>query len=152
MQIQPYLFFEGRCEEAIDFYQRALGAEVVMTMRYEESPDPPPEGFLPAGSEHKIMHAAFKVGDALVMVSDGMCSGKTSFDGFSLALTVPDAATADRMFAALADGGKVEMPLGETFWSPRFGMLADRFGVGWMLIVEAPEEAAKRAAGEGGRP
>lgn len=135
MQIQPYLFFNGRCEEAIEFYRRALGAEVTMLMRYKDSPEPPPPGMIPPGSENKVMHAAFRVGEATAMASDGQCQGKPNFDGFSLSLTVPDAAAADRMFGALADGGQVQMPLGKTFFSPRFGMVADRFGVSWMIYV-----------------
>jgi len=137
MEIQPYLFFNGRCEEAVEFYKKALGAEVEMLMRYKESPDSPPPGMLPPGSENKVMHASMRIGGALVMASDGHCSGQVEFKGFSLSITVPDAATADRFFNALGEGGQVQMPLGKTFFSPRFGMLADRFGVGWMVIVPA---------------
>lgn len=139
MEIQPYLFFEGRCEEAVEFYRRALDAEVESLTRYEESPEPPPPEMVPPGSEKKIMHVTLRIGGAVVMASDGSCSGRTSFDGFSLSLTVPDAATAERYFAALAEGGEVRMPLGETFWSPRFGMVADRFGVGWMVTLPLKE-------------
>ena len=135
MLVQTYLMFNGRCEEAIEFYRRTLGAEVDMLMRYKDSPAAPPPGMLPPGSENKVMHAAFRIGESQVMASDGECSGQAAFQGFSLSLTVPDAATADRVFAALADGGTVKMPLSTTFFSPRFGMLADRFGVGWMVIV-----------------
>lgn len=138
MLIQPYLFFDGRCEEALDFYRRALGAEVEMLMRYRESPDPPPPGMVPPGSEDKVMHASFRIGDTVVMASDGCNAGQPRFDGFSLSLTVADEAAADRAFAALGDGGQVQMPLGRTFFSPRFGMLTDRYGVGWMVIVPAP--------------
>ena len=137
MEIQPYLFFNGRCEEAVEFYRKALGAEVEMLMRYKECPDSPPPGTLPPGSENKVMHAALRIGGAVVMASDGNCTGQTEFKGFSLSVTVPDAATADRFFTALAEGGQVQMPLGKTFFSPRFGMVADRFGVGWMVIVPA---------------
>ena len=136
MLVQPYLFFDGRCEEAIEFYRSALGAELTMLMRFKESPDPPPPGMIPPGSENKVMHASLRIGETIVMASDGGCSGHTSFRGFSLSITAPDAAAADRMFAALAEGGQVQMPLGKTFWSPRFGMVADRFGVGWMVNVE----------------
>ena len=135
MQVQPYLFFDGRCEEAIEFYRRALGAQVTMLMRHKDSPEPPPPGMLPPGSENKVMHATLTIGDTGVNVSDGRCSGRPSFQGFSLSLTVPDAATADGVFAALSDGGQVQMPLTKTFWSPRFGMVTDRFGVGWMVNV-----------------
>lgn len=137
MKVEPYLFFEGRCEEAVEFYRRAAGAEVLMLMRYSESPDPPPPDMLPPGSEDKVMHACLRIGDTQVMASDGGCTGQSGFKGFSLSITVADAATADRLFAGLAEGGKVLMPLGKTFWSPRFGMLTDRFGVGWMINVEA---------------
>ncbi len=137
MQLQPYLFFEGRCEEALEFYRSALGAEVTMLMRNKESPEPHQPGMLPPGAENKVMHASVRIGDTTVMASDGLCSGKPSFQGFSLTLSARDAAEADRVFARLADGGQVRMPLQKTFFSPRFGMLADRFGVGWMIIVPA---------------
>jgi len=137
MQVQPYLFFDGRCEEAVDFYRRALGAEVQLLMRYKDSPEPPPPGMVAPGSENKVMHVAMRIGEAVVMASDGSCSGQTRFAGFSLSITVPTAVDADRVFAALADGGTVTMPLTQTFWSPRFGMLSDRFGVGWMVNVAA---------------
>jgi PhnB protein len=136
MQVQPYLFFDGRCEEAVEFYRRAVGAEVQMLMRYKDSPDPVPPGMIPPGSESKIMHVAMRIGDSVVMASDGSCAGQTRFHGFSLSVTVPTTEDADRVFAALADGGKVTMPLAKTFWSQRFGMLADRFGVGWMVNVD----------------
>jgi PhnB protein len=135
MPIEPYLFFEGRCEEAIEFYRRALGAEVAMLMRFKDAPDPPPPGMIPPGSEHKVMHASLRIGDSTVMASDGMCSGKPGFQGVSLSLSVPSEAEADQRFNALADGGTVTMPLAKTFWSPRFGMVRDRFGVSWMVIV-----------------
>jgi PhnB protein len=135
MKVEPYLFFEGRCEEAIEFYRRALGAEVTMLMRYKDAPDPPPPGMLPPGSESKIMHSSLRIGDTTVMASDGHCSGQPTPQGFSLSITVPEAATAERLFTALADGGQVRMPLGKTFFSPCFGMVADRFGVAWMIIV-----------------
>jgi PhnB protein len=135
MFIEPYLFFEGRCEEAVEFYRRALGAELGPLMRYKESPEPHQPGALPPGSENKVMHAVMKIGDTKVMVSDGRCSGKPVFQGFGLTINAPDVASADRMFAALADGGQVQMPLAKTFFSPRFGMVSDRFGVLWMIIV-----------------
>jgi PhnB protein len=137
MPVQPYLFFEGRCEEAIEFYRKALGAEVTMLMRYQDSPDPPPPGCIAPGSENKVMHASMQIGDATVMASDGRCGGQPSFQGFSLSLIVPNEAEAKRRFDALADGGQVQMPLAKTFWSPCFGMVADRFGVGWMINVVA---------------
>jgi len=138
MQIQPYLFFDGRAEEAIEFYKRALGAKVEMLMRFRESPEPPPPGMVPPGSENKVMHATLTVGGATLMASDGNCAGKPSFTGFSLSLDAKDEAEADRLFAALAEGGQVQMPLSKTFFSPRFGMVADRFGVSWMVIVQPP--------------
>jgi PhnB protein len=136
MLIQPYLFFDGRCEEALEFYRNTLGAQVQMLMRYKDSPEPPPPGMVPAGSENKVMHASFTIGASTVMASDDCSPGnKPQFRGFSLTLTVPDAAAAERTFTALGDGGEVTMPLGKTFFSPCFGMLTDRFGVGWMVIV-----------------
>ena len=136
MLVQPYLFFDGRCEEALEFYRAALGAEVTALMRYEDGPEPPPPGVLPPGSDNKVMHASFNIGKTTVMASDGHCAGNARFQGFSLTLTVQDDAEAERMFAALGNGGKVQMPLAKTFFSSRFGMLADRFGVGWMVIVQ----------------
>jgi PhnB protein len=132
--IQPYLFFGGRCEEALEFYGAALGAKVDMLMRYKDSPEPHPPGKVPPGFEEKVMHATFHVGGSTILASDG-CAQGPSFGGFSLVLSVATEAEADRAFAALAEGGKVAMPLGKTFFSPRFGMLTDRFGIGWMVIV-----------------
>jgi len=137
MQIQPYLFFDGRCEEAVDFYKRTLGAEVEMLMRFKDSPEPPRPGMVPPGSENKVMHTSFRIGDTSVMASDGNCTGKPSFNGFSLSITVPNEGEAERVFAALGDGGQVQMPLAKTFFSPKFGMVADKFGVSWMVIVAA---------------
>jgi PhnB protein len=135
MHIQPYLFFEGRCDEALAFYGKALSAEVTMLMRYKDSPEPQQPGMLPPGSENKVMHAAFRIGDTTVMASDGRCSGKPIFQGVSLSLTVATDNDAERLFAALAKEGQIQMPLGKTFFSSRFGMVADKFGVGWMIIV-----------------
>ena len=133
MQVQPYLFFDGRAEEAAEFYRRALGAEVTMLMRFKESPDP---AGCPAGSEEKVMHMSLQIGKTQVLASDGHCTGKPNFQGFGLTMAVDSEAEADRVFAALGDGGKVQMPLAKTFFSPRFGMVADRFGVMWMVIAE----------------
>ena len=135
MKVEPYVFFNGRCEEAIAFYQQALGAEVTFQMRMNEAPDPPPPGSIPPGFENKIMHANLRIGDTSLMVSDGNSDMQTSFKGFTLSLGVADAAEAERTFHALAQGGTVKMPLGKTFWSPAFGMLEDKFGVGWMVIA-----------------
>jgi PhnB protein len=132
MQIQPYLFFEGRCDEAIDFYRRALGAEVLMLMRYKDSPDPSAAAH---GTENKVMHASFRVGDSTICASDGRCTNPPGFQGFALSLTVSDESDAERFFAALAEGGQVDTPLAKTFFSPRFGMVTDRFRVLWMIYV-----------------
>jgi PhnB protein len=144
MLVQPYLFFGGRCQEALDLYRNVLGAEVQMLMRFKESPDQPPPGMIPDNWGDKIMHACLKIGDTLVMASDGCASSEPEFKGFSLALTVPNEAEADRTFAALSDNGQVTMALGKTFFSPRFGMLVDRFGVSWTVVTRA--EAAALAA------
>ena len=133
--IQPYLFFNGRCEEAIEFYKNALGAEVQMMMRYKESPEPPPPGMVPPGFENKVMHASLRVGQTIVMASDGCTADGPKFEGFSLSVAVSTPAEVDAIFNALAVGGKVGMPLNKTFWSPRFGMVTDKFGVGWMVTV-----------------
>jgi PhnB protein len=140
-QVQPYLFFEGRTEEAIEFYKRAVGAEVEMVMRYSENPDgaPPPGMALPPGSENKIMHSSLKIGGGTIMASDGSCSGKPNFAGVSLTLSVPTAAEAERLFKALGEGGEVQMPLAKTFFSANFGAVADKFGVSWMIVAE-PEK------------
>jgi PhnB protein len=138
MQVQPYLFFDGRCEEAIEYYQKALGAEVMMLMHFKDSPEPPDPSTCAPGAEDKVMHACFRIGETLLMASDGRCQGKPSFEGISLSLSVADTSEAERLFGALADGGQVQMPLTETFFSPRFGMVADRFGVSWMIVVETP--------------
>jgi PhnB protein len=136
MSIQPYLFFEGRCEEAAEFYRAAVGAEVLMMMRNRESPEAPPPGKLPPGAEDKILHMSLRIGDSTLMCSDGFASGRPDFKGFALTYSTRDAAEADRVFARLADGGQVHMPLTSTFFSPRFGMLADRFGVAWMIMAD----------------
>jgi len=138
MQVQPYLFFDGRCEEAIEFYKKTLGAKVDMMLRFKDSPEPHSPGMIPPGSDNKIMHAALRIGETTVMASDGRCTGQPNFKGFSLSLNARNEAEADKMFAALGDGGQVQMPLGKTFFSPRFGIVADRFGVGWMIIVHDP--------------
>ena len=133
MHVQPYLYFHGRCEEAVEFYRTALGAEAIELLRFKAAPSPPPPGVLPPGYENKIMHGTFRLGDTSVLVSDGARDSPTGFQGFSLAIMVPTEVEADRVFAALADGGQVGMPLGRTFWSARFGTVTDRFGVSWMV-------------------
>ncbi len=135
--VQPYLFFGGRCDEALAFYQTALGTTVDFLMRYKESPEPTPPGMLAPNWEEKVMHVTFRIGGAIVMASDGCTPEDGKSSGFKLALSVPTAADAARAFAGLADGGTVEMPLTKTFWSPQFGMLTDRFGIAWMVSVPA---------------
>lgn len=140
MQVQNYLFFDGRCEEALDFYRNALGAEVTALMRFKEGP-PQEESAAQEGcaapnvDPEKVMHSSFRIGDTEVLASDGEAKGQPAFQGFSLALTVPDGAEAERLFASLGDGGQVQMPLTKTFFSSHFGMVADRFGVSWMVLV-----------------
>jgi PhnB protein len=139
MQLHPYLFFDGRCDEALSFYRSALGAEVTSLMRFQESPDPEhcPQGPDGKVAADKVMHASFRIGQTEVFASDGRCEGQPRFEGFSLTLSLPETAAAERIFAALENGGQVQMPLGPTFFSPLFGMVADRFGVSWMILVEA---------------
>ena len=132
MQVQPYLFFEGRTEEALQFYEQKLGAKIEALMRYKDNPDPK---YNPPNSANKVMHALFSIGETKVMASDGNCTGKPSFQGFALTLNAKDAAEAKQRFDALAEGGQVQMPLAETFFAESFGMVADRFGMGWMVIA-----------------
>jgi PhnB protein len=137
MLVQPYLNFNGRCEEALTYYRSALGAEVKMLMRFKEAPEPSKPGMVEPGSENKVLHACFRIGETELMASDGRCQGQPGFQGIMLSISVANEAEADRVFAGLADGGQVQMPLGKTFFSPRFGMIADRFGVSWMVITSA---------------
>jgi PhnB protein len=133
MKIEPYLFFDGTCEEALNFYKRVLGAEVQL-MRYKEAPDKPPPGMVPAGWDDKVMHANVRVGDAVFMASDGKSKGGPNFNGFGISISVDDAAKGKKIFEGLGEGGQVVMPLGKTFFSPLFGMVTDRYGVLWMVI------------------
>lgn len=135
-QVQNYLFFAGRCEEALAFYQSAIGAETTMLMRFSDSPDPIPPGQLQEGFADRVMHAEMRIGSTLVMASDG-CGEHSKFDGFRLALSVGCESEAERLFNALAEGGAVDMPLMKTFWSPKYGMVTDRYGLGWMVMVPA---------------
>ena len=136
MEVQSYLFFyDGRCAEAVEFYQKAVGAQVDVLMRFKDAPEKPDDGCVAPGSDDKIMHTSFRIGDTIIMASDGTGKEQGGFDGFSLSLALADKAQADRYFDALSEGGNVIMPLGETFWSPRFGMLKDRFGISWMINV-----------------
>jgi PhnB protein len=142
MIVQNYLTFDGRCEEAIEFYTRALGAEVQTLLRFKDAPQEQ-QSMISPGTENKVMHASLRIGDTLVMASDGRSRGEPNFRGFSLAIQVASAAEADNVFAALSEGGNVTMPLAKTFFSPRFGMVDDRFGVHWMVVVQT-EEAGQR--------
>jgi PhnB protein len=133
MPIQPYLFLEGRCDEAIEFYKSVFGAKVDMLMRWKDSPD---KSMCTPANENKVMHASVTIGDSRVMVSDGRNSGSPKFEGFALSVNAKDESDADRMFNALANGGQVTMAMSKTFFSPRFGMVADKFGMHWMIVVE----------------
>lgn len=135
--VQAYVFFGGKCEEALEFYRKALGAETLMLMRYKESPEPPAPGMIPPGFEEKVMHASFRIGETTVMGSDGCCAGEQAHNGFCLSLTVGTEAEAKEIFAALSEGGEVGMPLAKTFFSPQFGMVTDRFGINWMVLMPA---------------
>ncbi len=137
MQIQPYLYFNGNCDEAIAFYRAALGAEQVMLMRYHDCPEPLDPARVPPDMADKVMHASLRIGESVILLADGCGTGQAGFQGFNLTLTVRDEAEADRAFTALTEGGKVQMALAKTFFSPRFGMALDRFGVGWIVYVAA---------------
>ena len=139
MQVEPYLFFDGRCEEAIEFYKRAVGAKVEMMMRFKDNPDRPPPEAVSRDLDDKVMHACVTINGGAVMISDGHCQGQPKFSGFSLTLNARDETEAQRLFGALSEGGQVQMPLGKTFFSPSFGMVADKFGVGWMVMVPQPQ-------------
>jgi PhnB protein len=142
MQVQPYLDFSGRCEEAVEFYKKALGAKVEVLMRFKDSPEPPPPG-CPPSDPNKVMHVTMKIGQATVMASDGMMQGKPEFKGISLSLDAEDESHARKLFEGLSEGGKVTMPLTKTFFAKSFGMVADKFGVHWMVIVPAPMPSEK---------
>ncbi len=139
MKVESYLFFNGRCSEAIAFYEKAIDANTQFKMTFKEAPDPPPPGMIPEDWGDKIMHTAFSVGDTMIMASDSCAPESMEFKGFSLSLNVQNESDADRYFAALSEGGEVTMPLGKTFWSPRFGMLKDKFGIAWMVNVVTQE-------------
>ena len=132
MELQTYLFFDGKTDEALDFYKKAVGAKPKMLMRFKDAPD---QSMVSPGSADKIMHAAVDIGDTTVLMSDGRCTGNTNFQGFALSISAANEAEADKLFAALGDGGQVTMPMAKTFFAGRFGMLTDKFGVGWMVIV-----------------
>jgi PhnB protein len=137
MQVQPYVCFEGQCEEAIAFYREAIGAEVVRLMRFKEAPGALESGMIPPTAGEKVMHADLKIGEDHLLVSDGRMGEPARFQGISLALQVPTEAAADKAFAGLSAGGQVTMPLAPTFWSKKFGMVTDKFGVAWMVNVVA---------------
>jgi PhnB protein len=132
MHVQPYLDFNGRCDEALEFYKTAVGAEVAMLMRWKDRPD---KSMCTAENADKVMHSQFQIGDSTIMASDGRCTGKPNFHGVALTISANTEAEADKLFNALAEGGQVTMPLAKTFFSPKFGMVADKFGVGWMVLV-----------------
>jgi PhnB protein len=133
--VQPYLCFEGACEAALDFYKEKLGAETTFLMRFKDAPESGGCGDMPAPPADKVMHASFRIGQSMLMASDGRCSGKTDFTGISLSLTMKSVPESERAFAALSEGGQVVMPMAKTFWSPSFGMVTDRFGIMWMVYV-----------------
>jgi len=135
MKVQPYIFFDGKCDEALEFYKRTLGAKVNALLRFKEAPD---QSMITPGSANKVMHSAFQIGETEILASDGECAGKPNFQGFSLTITAPNDSEAKRIFNALADGGQVRMPLDKTFFASSFGMAADKFGIGWMVIVPLP--------------
>jgi PhnB protein len=138
MQVQPYLFFEGRCDEAVDFYKKILGAKVNMRMTFKENPeaDKASPGCQPgAGTEDKVMHMEFQIGDSVIMASDGRCSYQPNFQGFGLSINYPDKAAVEKAFNGLKEGGQVVMPLDKTFFADQFGMVTDRFGIMWMLLT-----------------
>jgi PhnB protein len=135
MQVQTYLFLDGKCDEAIEFYKRVLGAKVQMLMRYGEAPD---QSMIKPENKNKVMHSTIQIGETTIMASDGYCNGKPAFDGFSLSVDAPNDGEAKRIFTALAEGGQVRMPLDKTFFASSFGMVADKVGVGWMVIVPLP--------------
>jgi PhnB protein len=135
MHVTPYLGFEGRCDEAIAFYKSAVGAEVNSLMRFKDMPGGCPEGSPSSTHPEKVMHSELKIGDSLVFLSDGHCTGSTKFEGISLTLAASSDAQAQKIFSALAVEGKVMMPLGKTFFASQFGMLTDRFGVAWIVLT-----------------
>lgn len=135
MQLQPYVHFNGRCEEAIEFYKKAVGAQVNMLMRFKDMPASSGPAAITPGTENKVMHANLRIGDSVLLVSDGRCSGDAKLEGFSLTLTVSSDTEAEKAFAALGEGGSISMPLQKTFFASKFGMINDRFGVSWIIIV-----------------
>ncbi len=134
MNVQPYLYFGGKSEEAIAFYKDAIGAKVEMLMHFKDMP-PDQKSMMTPGSENKVMHACIKIGDSPIFVSDGDCGGAPKFEGVTLTLNASDEAEAEKLFGALGKGGQVQMPMEETFFATRFGMVADKFGVSWMVIA-----------------
>jgi len=137
MHVQPYLYFNGRCEDAVQFYRKAVGADGIELLRFSDAPEPPPPGAIPSGWERKIMHGIMRIGDTTIMVSDGQGKSVAGFQGFGLTITVDSEPGADRVFDGLVEGGAVVVPLGKTFFSPRFGMVTDKFGVLWLVLTRS---------------
>jgi len=133
MQVQPYLDFGGRFDEAMAFYGKALGAKVTFVMRYK---DAPPEQPLDEAWKEKVMHANIQIGDNQIMASDGRQGQTPAFSGFSLSVGAVSEAEGARIFKDLSEGGQVIMPYQKTFWAAGFGMLVDRFGMSWMVNCE----------------
>jgi len=137
MHVEPYLYFNGRCEEAVQFYRQAVGADGIELLRFSDAPEPPPPGAIPPGYERKIMHGVMRIGDSTIMMSDGRGNSASGFQNFGLTIIVHSEADTDRVFQGLANGGTVLAPLGKTFFSPRFGMVTDRFGVSWLVLTRS---------------
>ena len=136
MQVQPYLFFDGKCDEALEFYKKAVGANPTMLMRFKDAPD---KSMITPGTENKIMHAAVDIGATKVLMSDGRCQGNTNFQGFGLAISAKNEAEADKMFDALGVGGQVTMPMAKQAWGDEFGMCVDQFGIDWLVNISQPQ-------------
>ena len=132
MQVNSYLFFDGKCEEALEFYKSKLGAKVTALMRFKEAPD---QTNMSPESKDKVMHSEFMVGETKILASDGYCKGAPKFDGFSLTIQCANDAEAEKLYKAVGEGGQVTMPLDKTFFASSFGMVTDKFGVGWMVIA-----------------
>ena len=133
MKVQPYVFFDGKCDEALQFYQRALGAKVNALMRFSEAPD---QSQIKPESKNKVMHSAFQIGETEILASDGYCLGAPAFQGFALTINAANSAEALKLFTGIAEGGKIQMPLEKTFFAASFGIAVDKFGVSWMVIAD----------------
>ncbi len=135
MELSPYLMFDGRCEAAFRFYEQCLGAKVIMMMTYDEAPA---GADIAPNTSKKVMHARLAVGDRVLMGSDAPADRFRPMQGFSITLSIAEPAEAERVFDALAKNGKINMPMAETFWAKRFGMVVDQFGTPWMVNCEKP--------------